>query len=505
MMKKKIGLFIGIAVFVLILFSFSFDTTTSVPAKMSAVALLMAIWWVTEAIPLAATSLLPLFLFPLLGIASGEQTASQYINSTIFLFLGGFLIALAMEKWNFHRRIALAIISIIGGTPEKIVLGFLLSSSFISMWISNTATAVMMLPIGLAIILQLEKDFPEEITHSFSSAILLSIAYGASIGGIATLIGTPPNLSLVRILHIIFPTAPVIGFGVWMQLALPISLLMIVSCYLLLTKVFFKIHKSLKTNSEMIKEEKNNLGKMSREEYFVGAIFFTTALLWVFRSDMALGFMTIPGWAKIFSRPEFLDDGVVAIAMASLLFVIPSKRKEASFLLDKDVFAKIPWGIILLFGGGFALAKGFVTSGLSENIGKALSSFGMISPIVMMIIIVVVVKALTEFTSNTATTEMVLPIIASTAVAMQVHPLFFMIPAALSASMAFMFPVGTPPNAVVFGSQRLKISEMAKVGVCLNLMSIPVILLVVYFLGRILFDIDLSVMPGWAVPTVKLP
>ena len=226
---------------VFILLFLNFDKANPAVTRMSAVAFLMAVWWVTEAIPLAATSLLPLFLFPLFGILNGDQIAVTYINSTIFLFLGGFLIALAMEKWNFHKRIALFIISVVGSSPQKIVLGFLLSSAFLSMWISNTATAVMMLPIGLAIISQLEEKFSEEVTHSFSAAVLLSIAYGASIGGIATLIGTPPNLSLSRILHIIFPNAPEIGFGAWMQLALPISLFLLMICYFLLFKVFFKI------------------------------------------------------------------------------------------------------------------------------------------------------------------------------------------------------------------------------------------------------------------------
>ncbi|PIS44670.1 MAG: sodium:dicarboxylate symporter [Ignavibacteria bacterium CG_4_8_14_3_um_filter_37_9] len=502
-MKNKIGLFGGPLVFALFLFIFDFDKTNPMISKMAAVAALMAIWWVTEAIPLAATSLLPLFLFPILGILNGEQIANTYINSTIFLFLGGFLIALAMEKWNFHKRIALLIISIVGTSPEKIILGFLLASAFISMWISNTATAVMMLPIGLAIISQLEEKFPEEVTHSFSVAVLLSIAYGASIGGIATLIGTPPNLSMSRILHIIFPKAPELGFGAWMQLAFPVAIFLLTVCYFLLVKVFFKIHKDLSADIQMIKIERGRLGRVSSEEIFVGIVFSGTALLWIFRSDLVLGFVTIPGWSNIFSHPEYFNDGVVAIAMALLLFLIPSKNNAATFLLDKEIFGKIPWGIILLFGGGFALAKGFVATGLSESIGKSLTSFGSLSPVLIIVVIAVVVQALTELTSNTATTEMVLPITASMAVAMHVHPLFFMIPVTISASLAFMLPVATPPNAVIFGSQRLKISEMAKVGACINLVSIPVLLLAVYFLGRIIFNIDLSVFPDWAVPPVK--
>ncbi|MDP3683242.1 MAG: SLC13 family permease, partial [Ignavibacteria bacterium] len=345
--------------------------------------------------------------------------------------------------------------------------------------------------------------FSEEITHSFTIGVLLSIAYGASLGGIATLIGTPPNLSMARIIHIIFPKAPEIGFGTWMQLALPIALLLMTICYLLLVKVFFKIHKDLLVDKGMLEDEKRKLGKISPEEILVGIVFFTTAVLWIFRSDMVLGFTTLPGWSNIFPHPEYFNDGVVAIAMSSLLFMFPSKSRRSTFILEKDVFSKIPWGIILLFGGGFALAKGFVTSGLSDSIGRSLTSFGVVSPIIMIIIIAFVVQALTEFTSNTATAEMVLPITASMAVAMHVNPLFFMIPATLSASFAFMFPVGTPPNAVVFGSQRLKMSEMAKVGATLNLISIPVLLIAIYFFGRIIFNIDLSVFPDWAVPAAK--
>jgi len=501
-MKQKIGLFGGLILFSIIFFAYGLGESSHI-GKMAAVAILMAVWWVTEAVPLGATSLLPLFLFPLLGILNGEQIASTYINSTIFLFLGGFLIALAMEKWNLHKRIAIAIILFVGSSPQKIILGFLLSSFFISMWISNTATAVMMLPIGLAIIRQLEEKFSEEITHNFSAAVLLSIAYGASLGGIATLIGTPPNLSLARILHIMFPKAPEIGFGAWMQLALPISVFLLTVCYFIFIKVFFKIHPQLHADINMLKDEKKRLGKTTSEEKLVGFVFVSTALLWIFRSDLILGFTTIKGWSNIFHNPEFFNDGVVAIGMASLLFVMPSKREEGKFLLSKEVFGKIPWEIILLFGGGFALAKGFVTSGLSESVGKSLTSFGSVSPFIMVLLISIVVQALTEFTSNTATAEMVLPITASMAVAIHIHPLFFMIPATLSASLAFMFPIATPPNAVVFGSQRIKMSEMAKAGVLLNLISIPTLLFALYFFGKIIFNIDLSVFPDWAIPTVK--
>ncbi len=497
---QNFGLLGGFVLAIFILAVGDFDPSNRHVTTMAAVAALMALWWITEAIPLAATSLIPLVLFPFLGILNGEETATSYINSTIFLFMGGFLIALAMEKWNLHKRIALSIIRLFGGKPDFIILGFMVASAFLSMWISNTATAVMMLPIGLSILIQLEDEFSVERTHNFSVALMLGIGYSCSIGGIATIIGTPPNLSFSRILHIIFPDAPVISFGEWMLIGLPITIVMLTISWIFLTKIYFKFAKELVIDTNIIKSEQKKIGFMHFEEKVVAVIFSATAFLWVFRSDLNFGFLKIPGWSNLFGNPGFINDGTVAITMAMFLFIIPTRNNENSSaaILDASVFKKIPWGIILLFGGGFALAKGFVTSGLSEYIGTSFAGLGNISPILMILLVSAVINFFTELTSNTATTEMILPILASVSLAIGINPLFLMLAATLSASMAFMLPVATPPNAIIFASQRIKISEMVRCGFALNVIGIITVTLIIMFIGVFVFNIDLDVMPLWA-------
>jgi sodium-dependent dicarboxylate transporter 2/3/5 len=467
---------------------------------MAAIACLMAVWWITEALPLAATSLIPILFFPFLGILDGEKTAGSYINSVIFLFLGGFLLALAMENWGLHKRIALKIVTFFGGSPDSIVLGFMAATAFMSMWISNTATAIMMLPIALAIISKMENEFGEEKTHNFSVTIMIAIAYSCSLGGICTLIGTPPNLAFVRILKIIFPSAPQIGFGKWMLLGVPISIIMLFFTAFLLTKVFYKYDKNLKIDRNFIREEYIKLGKISFEELTIAIVFFITAMLWIFRVDMNLGIFVIPGWERLFSFSKYLNDGTVAIGMALLLFVIPVRNihDQRKTILDTTVFNKVPWGIILLFGGGFALAEGFTSTGLSQFIGTKLKTITDFSPIIIVAIVAFVMTFLTELTSNTATAQMILPIMASVAVAEQINPLLLMITATLSASMAFMLPVATPPNTIVFASERLKIIEMAKIGFVMNLFGVIVVILLVYLIGTLLFG--LNEFPLWANP-----
>ncbi len=496
--SQKVGFFLGLVIFVLILIFGNFDPAKPEITKMSAVAALMAVWWITEAIPLAATSLLPIVLYPLLGILSENKTAGAYINSTIFLFFGGFLLAIAMEKWGLHKRIALKIIMIFGGSPNSIVIGFMAASAFISMWISNTATAVMMLPIGLAIIHKMENEFGESKTKNFSITLMLAIAYSCSIGGVATLIGTPPNLSFIRIYQIIFPKAPEISFGQWIILGLPIAIIMLIIAGVLLTKVFYKIDKSLVLDSGFINDEYKKLGLMTFEEKVIGIIFSLTALLWIFRADLNFGFITIPGWQNIFSKPDFINDGTVAVGMAMILFFIPSRQKtgEKTQILDNHSFMKVPWGIILLFGGGFALATGFTSTGLSNFIGKQFLGMSVLSPILIIIIVAAVINFLTQLTSNTATAEMILPIMASVSVALSMNPLLLMLTATLSASMGFMMPAATPPNTIVFASERLKISDMAKAGFALNIAGIIFVSLFVYLVGTFLFD--LNTFPIWA-------
>ena len=479
---KWLGLLAGIVGLTCILLFVDFDPENFNAKIVAAIAVLMAIWWITEAIPLSITSLVPLVLFPYFGIVSGSQTSQAYMNSTIFLFMGGFVIAIAMEKWNLHKRIALSVIGVAGKTASKIVLGFMVASAFISMWISNTATAVMLLPIGLAIIYKLEEEFGAERTKKFSLALMLGIAYACSIGGVSTLIGTPPNLVFMRVYKIVFPHRPEILFGDWMKFALPISIVMLVFVWLLLTKILYRSDKEFTVDDEIIRAEKKKLGKLSFEEKAVLVVFVITSLLWIFRVELDLGFATIPGWSQLFPNMKFIDDGTVAITMAVILFMIPTRSENAGsdFILDHTAVRKIPWDIILLFGGGFALAEGFVSSGLSKLIGHQFAALKGVNVVFIIAAISFVMTYLTELTSNTATAQIILPILASLAVELQVNPMLIMVPATLSASFAFMLPVGTPPNAIVFSSQRLRIVDMARSGMAINIFGILVVTFFVY-------------------------
>ncbi|SVA49506.1 uncharacterized protein METZ01_LOCUS102360 [marine metagenome] len=496
---RFIGLWLGIIAF-LFLILVPIDKTNDTASNMAAVALLMVIWWVSDAIPLFATAILPLFLFPLLGIMDGGETAQVYFNSTIVLFIGGFMIALTMEKWNLHRRIALSIIHVVGSGASRIILGFMIATAFLSMWISNTATAVMMVPIGLAIILQLEDDFGAERTHSFSVALMLGIAYAASVGGLMTLVGTPPNLALVRIFEILFPEAPPIAFAQWFVLAVPIGVIMIGFIWLLITQVFYRTSQDLTVDRVVVDKERNQLGETSFEEKAVLAVFAMFAILLVLRVDLNLGFMTIPGWSRLLPFPEMADDGTVAIAMASLLFLIPTRDRTKGHqrIMGPDVIPKLPWNIVLLFGGGFALAAGLQTTGLAAMIGKQLEVVGNLPTFAIIILICLMITFLTEVASNTAMTEMILPVLAAVAVVTGTHPLLLMIPAAISASCAFMMPVATPPNAIVFGSGRISVAEMVRIGIFLNLIGVLVITAIVLLVGTTVFGIDPSLVPDWA-------
>jgi len=493
---QNVGFFLGPVVFIAILF---FDLEPGKPAvtRMAAVALLMAVWWITDAIPLAATALIPMVLYPILGILTGKETAPVYVNSTIFLFVGGFMIALAMERWELHKRIALFIIRFIGGGPARIILGFMVAAGFLSMWISNTATAIMMLPIGMALVLHMEERFGEEKTHLFTVALMIGIAYACSIGGIATLVGTPPNLVLQRIFELTFPKAPSITFGQWFLMALPLSIVMGGIVWLLLIKVFFRFSKELKVDPDVVEDEFARLGSVRYEEKVVGIVFVCTALLWIFRKKLVLGFATLPGWSCLLPYPEMIDDGTVALFMAMIMFFIPAKGGGAR-IIDGSIFQKIPWSIVVLFGGGFALAKGFQVTGLSSLIGNKMIGLSGVHPIAMIATVCLMLTFLTELTSNTATSQMILPILASLAVAMKVNPLALMIPATISCSFAFMMPVATPPNAIIFGSKRIKIGEMARAGVFINLIGVPIVTFFFYYLGRFMMNIDLGGFPEWA-------
>jgi len=463
-----------------------------------AIAVLMAVWWITEAVPLAVTALIPVALFPLFGVVDGAVISSMYFNHLIFLFIGGFFIALAMERWNLHRRIALRILIFFGISPGRILMGFMLATAFLSMWMSNTATAMMMVPIALSIIVKLEESLGKPEVVKYSPGLLLGIAYSASIGGIATLVGTPPNLSFVRIVSIIFPKMTEISFADWFIFAFPVTISLFLISWLLLYLMYKPKHSWENLKVSAFKNEYKALGKPKPEERIVFVLFVTLALLWIFRSGFNIQSFVVPGWSGIFKTPDYINDGTVAIFIAMLLFIIPSKSQKGERIMNWETANKIPWSIVILFGGGFALAQGFVDSGLSVWFGEQLSGLGNVQPIILTFANVTLISLLTELTSNVATTEMILPILAGLAVVIKMNPLLLMIPATLASSMAFMLPVATPPNAIIFGTNRIRVIDMVKTGILLNIFSIIIITLVMYFWGTVVFEIDVTVFPEWA-------
>jgi sodium-dependent dicarboxylate transporter 2/3/5 len=475
------------------------DPTNPALTHTLAVAIMMAIWWVTEILPLAITSLLPIVLFPALGIMNGKAVSATYFNHVIFLFIGGFLVALAIQKWYLHRRIALNILRVVGSSPARILLGFMFATAFLSMWISNTATAMLMVPILLSVIGKLEDINGQERVRHFALGLLLAIAYSASIGGIATLVGTPPNLSFARIFDIYFPTAPEISFALWFFYAFPIALLLFGILFGYLYFVFIRRRSNWQSLSRAeIQRSYLDLGKKKFEEKVLLAAFVALALLWFFRADIVLGDFRLPGWSSLFRHPEYFNDGTVAVLIAVLLFLVPSREKPGTFLMDWKAAEAIPWEIILLFGGGFALASGFKESGLSTWFGEQLKFLSGVHPLVLIFSITFLVTFLTEVTSNTATVEALLPILAGLAISIETNPLLLMLPATIAGSLAFMLPVATPPNAIIFGSKRVTVIQMARTGFLLNLIGIVVLTLVTYYFGTLVFDIVEGVMPDWA-------
>ncbi len=476
-----------------------------------AVTILMAAWWMTVAIPIPATSILPVVLFPLLGILPSGSTAANYANNNIFLFLGGFILALGIERWSLHRRIALHIVRVVGTNPARMVLGFMLATAFLSMWISNTATALMMLPIALAVIGSMREAAGGQSMGGFAPALLLGVAYSASIGGLATPIGTPPNISFLRILEILYPQAPTFSFGRWMLAFLPLVIIFLPVAWLMLTRVVHRLQRgTVGAGGQVIREEILGLGPMSVPESRMLWIFTTTAVLWVTRGDLELGTLTIPGWAGLVERAlglehfsSYLHDATVAVGMAVLTFLVPADRDEEGRprkLMDWETAVRLPWGILLLFGGGFALALAFKESGLSQHMGEAFAGrLEGFHPLFLVAAICFLLTFLTEVTSNTATTEVVLPVLAGTAGAMGINPLLVMIPATLSASCAFMLPIATPPNAIIFGSGQVEMRQMIRAGIWLNFIGVILISLVFYFLSSHLLGIDLTTVPAWAV------
>lgn len=495
---RAVGLIAGGLLFLVILLFVELDAAQPGVTRTAACAALIAVFWVSEALPIPVTSLLPLVLFPALNIMKGSAVAAQYMNSTIFLFLGGFLVALGIERWRLHRRLALTILLFIGERPDRLALGIMSATALISMWVSNTATAMMMFPIALAVIGHADRLLKDDRQRAnFALTLMLSVAYGASIGGIGTLVGSPPNIVFVRIFSISFPEAPSVTFTQWFLFAIPFIIVFLFTTWLLLTRVLVPVSRTpLAGGRELLLAELRQMGRMSRAEKRITAVFILTAALWITRGSLDFGFVKLTGWADALGLGQTIDDGTVAVAMAVLLFLLPSGLQRGERLLDWKTAMNIPWEILLLFGGGFALAEAFQQSGLSIWVGKQLSGLTSLPPIVMVAVIAFLMTFLTELTSNTAITQLLLPVFAAMAVAGHIHPLLLMIPATISASCAFMMPAGTPPNAIVFSSGRVPIIKMAKAGFFLNIVGVILVTLLVMFLVNPMFSL-LRTLPGW--------
>ncbi len=481
--SKRIGFILGPLLFICVRLFFKPEGLPDEANAILASTLWIAVWWITEAIPITVTALLPIILFPLTGGLDLNTTTSAFGHKFVFLYMGGFIIAIAIEKWNLHKRIALNIIQFIGTDVKKILLGVMVATAFLSMWISNTATAVMMLPIGIAIINQL-KDNPntdENENLVFGKAMMLAIAYSASIGGIATLIGTPPNLVLAGVVLDTYDYE--ITFLQWFMFGFPIALVLLFICWKYLTSIAYTFQqKEFPGGKSEIKCLLKNLGNISYEEKMVAAVFATTAFFWITRSFL---FDTL--------LPE-LDDTIIAIGFAVVLFLIPSKDKSQQLMNWEDA-VKLPWGIILLFGGGMAIANGFESSGLALWIGNQMTLLVGMTTLILVLLLIAAVNFLTEITSNLATTAMLLPVLAPMAITVDLHPFVLMVGAAVAASCAFMLPVATPPNAVVFGAGYLRIPDMVNKGFVMNIVSIIILTLFVYFLLPVLWGITIEGFP----------
>jgi len=471
-MRQIVGLIAGPLLFLVILVQPVPEGMSVEASRVAAVALLMACFWMAETVPIPATAMLPIFLFPLLGVMPASEVTLSYGNQILFLFMGGFLIAVAMQKWNLHRRIALTVIDKVGSSPNRLVLGFMLATALLSMWISNTATCVMMTPVAIAVVEQTRMENNNTSgNYNFGTALMLGIAYSSSAGGVSTLVGTPPNAILIGIIDTLYGYQ--ISFVDWMKLGMPVSICMLTIVWVVLTKIMYPMNDADSDSDharDHIRQELAEMGPMSGEEKKVASLFFMVALCWILR-----GLFT-PEWLS------FVSDPAIAICGAFLLFIIPADKKQGGFILDWDTAKTIPWDIIILMGGGFALAAGFSGSGLTEWLANQLTILQGVHFFVLIIVVVLFVTFLTEMTSNAATATLFIPVMGALAISMDLHPFALMVPAALGASMAFMLPVATPPNAIVFASRQITIAQMARTGFVLNLLGGLVIASLSYML-----------------------
>ena len=476
------GLIIGLFILPIFIFSDPPEGLSRIGWLTAGVALLMTIWWVTEAIPIYFTGIVPLVLFPIFDIFDLKLIASSYAHPLVLLFLGGFIIASAMEACGLHKRIALNILSLSGTSPSKIIAGFMITTALISMWVSNTASTIMMLPIALSVIAIFSKEINLR-DEDLAIPLLLAIAYSASIGGASTLIGTPTNIMLAGILSDSYNYE--ISFIDWLLIALPIALFLLPVVWFFLTNISFKVSKITSDALEnTIINMKKETGKSSFTEKVVATVFILTAFLWILRKNIN----------EIFNLN--LNDTSIGLFGALLLFLVPTGKKTRA--CDWQIANKIPWGVLLLVGGGIALSKAFNISGLATWIGSFSYYFSNYDLFILIIFAVGVIIFLTELNSNTATIATFSPILIIFAIGINQNPLFLVIPATIAASCAFMLPIATPPNAVIFGSGKIKISDMVRAGFLLNIISLLIISFVSFTLIPYVFDININALPAWA-------
>jgi sodium-dependent dicarboxylate transporter 2/3/5 len=439
----------------------------------------MVIWWISEAVNLAVTALVPVLMLPVLGIADVKSVSQQYTDSIIFLFFGGFMIAFAIEKWGLHKRIALKILSLVGVSPRTVLFGTMLATFLISNWISNTATTMMLFSAVLALV-QETKQYLKKDKEKFAAAMLMGLAFSATIGGMATPVGTPPNMYFFKMFRETYANNIEFNFLKWSMIGFPIAVVFLWFTYFILSRYFLDKQGKFEIGREFFRKQYHSLGKMSYEEKWVFGIFLSCVFLWFSRADIDMGTFKLHGWANFMKVPKFIDDSFVALAAALLLFLLPSKREKGEALLVWDDAKKIRYDIILMFGSGFALAYGFEVTGLSSWLAEQLLVLKGIPVVFIILGICIIVTIISEFASNIASIQLAIPVMMALQKNMEVSPLLLMIPATFAASLGFMLPVATAANTIVFGTKMIHIRDMFKVGIILDLAGILIITLMCY-------------------------
>ncbi|MEQ8363445.1 MAG: SLC13 family permease [Cyclobacteriaceae bacterium] len=476
--NKTVGLILGPLLFTILYFLLSQTALSYKGVVVLALGAWMVTWWVSEAAPIPVTALLPMILFPLFTVATAREAAAPYGDSIIFLFMGGFMIALGLEKHNLHTRIALNLIRLTGTSGNGIILGFMISTALISMWISNTATAVMMLPIATSVTKLLAGEITEADKpkfEKFATGLMLSIAYSASIGGIATIIGTPPNVVTVGFIKRFYDQD--VSFATWMVIGIPLMLAILAACYLTITQILYRNGlRSVEGSAELINSKLKGLGAFSKEEKRVLAIFAVTCFFWIFRQNI-----------NALIGTNLLDDTTIAMTGGILMFITPIEMKSGTFILEWGDMKNLPWGILLLFGGGLSLAQAMADAGLVQLIGDQIAQQGNLSTGALIVTLSGLSMFLTELMSNVALTTIFVPVVLGIADGLQINPIILAMPVAFAASCAFMMPISTPPNAILFASGHISVKQMMRAGILVNLFSIILISVAMLTIGLWLY------------------